>query len=254
MSMEISNGYGSYTNLHTGKTENSKVEKELKKTDGTKDTDSANQTTRDYLNDLRKKYSDINITVVDFKSEKQELFYMLGCSGGNNVAISSAMVEKMAKDPVTAEKYEKIIADIPNVSKEAKEKIEADPGSKYIASGVKIDKNGKVTYWSVSQKTTEGPGSDQKEKLQKQLEEKRAEKKKQEKAEAKKKEKQKEQAALEEKRSERKAEEKERMELLLAKGEQPEVMLENIGKGDGNVIFSDAVRGIEAGNRINLSV
>ena len=173
MAMEINNVYGSYGSTYTqstNRTDKTTTKTEATKTSGTNDTETVNQSSKDYLNNLRQKYSDVNITVVDFKSEKQELSYMLGCSGGNNLAISQSVIDRMAKDPATAAKYEKIIAEIPGLEEETKAEVEATGGN-YIASGVCIDKDGKVTYWIVGSKSGEGPGT--KEKMQKMLEEKR---------------------------------------------------------------------------------
>ena len=257
MAMEINSVNRNYANIYS----NSKETKQTKDTKSSGETtrasearrsESTAQTTNDYLNNLRKKYSDANITVVDFKSEKQELSYMIGSSGGNNVAISSSIVAKMAKDPATAAKYEKVIADIPNHGKEVKEKIESEPGCKVYASGVQIDKDGKVTYWIVGGKSGEGPGT--KEKMQKMLEEKRAEKKKQEKAEASRKEKLKEQEKLEEKMAERRTEEKERMELLLAKGETVENTISAFYNDNMRNVSGDNLYSAESGSRVDFSV
>lgn len=247
MAMEINSVYGNYANTYTNpkdtkQTKDTKSAGETSRASETKRSESTAQTTQDYLNNLRKKYSDVNITVVDFKSEKQELSYMLGCSGGNNVAISSSIVVKMANDPAMAAKYEKVIADIPDVAKDVKERVESTPGSKLIASGVKIDKDGKVTYWSVSSRTGEGPGT--KEKMQKMLEEKRIEKKKQEKAATSRKEKLKEQEKLEEKQAERRAEEKERMELLISKGDSAVDVVSKIRNGEVEAVSGKMLEGI----------
>ena len=247
MAMEINSVYGNYASTYTNsketkQTKETKSANELAKANETKKAESTTQTSQDYLNNLRKKYSDVNITVVDFKSEKQELSYMLGFSGGNNLAISASMVEKMAKDPAVAAKYEKVISDIPDAAKDIKERVESTPGSKLIASGVKIDKEGKVTYWSVSSRIGEGPGT--KEKMQKMLEEKRVEKKKQEKAEAARKEKLKEQEKIEEKQAERRAEEKERMELLISKGDSVEEVISKLDNGEADVVSEKMLDGI----------
>ena len=257
MAMEINSVYGNYASTYTNsketkQTKDTKSAGETTKASEAKRSESTAPTTQDYLNNLRKKYSDVNITVVDFKSEKQELSYMIGSSGGNNVAISSSIVAKMANDPATAAKYEKVIADIPNHGKEVKEKIESEPGCKVYASGVKIDKDGKVTYWIVGGKSGEGPGT--KEKMQKMLEEKRVEKKKQEKAETSRKEKLKEQEKLEEKQAERRAEEKERMELLISKGDSVEEVVSKLGKGEAEVVSEGAISSMEAGSRLNITV
>ena len=247
MAMEINSVYGNYATTYTNsketkQTKDTKSAGETSRASETKRSESTAQTTQDYLNNLRKKYSDVNITVVDFKSEKQELSYMLGCSGGNNVAISSSIVAKMANDPVMAAKYEKVIADIPNHGKKVKEKIESEPGCKVYASGVKIDKDGKVTYWIVGGKSGEGPGT--KEKMQKMLKEKRVEKKKQEKAETLRKEKLKEQEKLEERRANRRSEEKKRMELLISKGSSAEDVISKMRYGEVETVSGKMLDGI----------
>lgn len=253
MAMEINNVYGSYANSYaqsSNRTEKKSSKIETTKANDANSTETVSQSSKDYLNNLRQKYSDVNITVVDFKSEKQELNYMLGCSGGNNLAISQSVIDRMAKDLATAAKYEKVIADIPNAAKDIKERVESTPGSKLIASGVKIDKDGKVTYWSVSSRTGEGPGT--KEKMQKMLEEKRIEKRKQQKLEAAKKEKLEEQERLEEKRAEKRAEDKEQMEILLTKGSSVEELSVNLQSGTAiavNNILENA-----SGNRLDISI
>ena len=252
MAMEINNVYGSYGSAYTqstNRTDKITTKTEAAKTSGTNSTETVNQSSKDYLNSLRQKYSDVNITVVDFKSEKQELNYMLGCSGGNNLAISQSVIDRMAKDPATAAKYEKIIAEIPGLEEETKAEVEATGGN-YIASGVCIDKDGKVTYWIVGSKSGEGPGT--KEKMQKMLEEKRIEKRKQQKLEAAKKEKLEEQERLEEKRAEKRAEDKERMEILLTKGSSVEELSANLQSGTAiavNNILENA-----SGNRLDISI
>lgn len=68
--------------------------------------------TQEYLNGLKEKYPDVNITVADFNSEKQSDAYMLGTRGYNNIAVSSSIIEKMASDPAAAAKYEKVFAEM----------------------------------------------------------------------------------------------------------------------------------------------
>ncbi len=114
----------------------------------TKSTGKTGSDTQEYLSQLKAKYPDVNITVADFKNEKQEDSYMFGCGKGNNVVISSNIIEKMASDPATAAKYEQIIADAPKTTEIIKEGL-ANYNSELIACGTAIDKNGKVTYWSI---------------------------------------------------------------------------------------------------------
>ena len=70
MAMEINNVYGSYANNYAQSTnimekKSSKIE--TTKTNDANSTETVNQSSKDYLNNLRQKYSDVNITVVDFK-------------------------------------------------------------------------------------------------------------------------------------------------------------------------------------------
>lgn len=170
--MSINTNYGSYATNYTN-TANSR------KSEETKTTSSAKQTTNDYIRSMEQKYG-VKISLVDFINEKQADAYIMGSSGGNNVAIASNIAEKMAKDPATAAKYEKVIADVPNSSKIMEEGI-ASHDAEMVACGISIDKDGKVSYWSVSKHKPPKDNS-YKEKLEKQTEEKRAKKKEEEKA------------------------------------------------------------------------
>ena len=170
-----------------------------------------------YLNSLKEKYPDVNITVADFKNGKQEDAYMFGCSGGNNVAISSNILEKMASDPATAAKYEKYIADAPKAAEEIKEGLAAH-GAEMVAGGTVIDKDGKVSYWCIGkhEPPKDSPTVSYKKQMQEQLEEKRAKKKEEE--------------ALKEKRLEKAETLEKLLEKIRTKADAP-VKLQEEGKG-----------------------
>ena len=142
---------------------------------------SLNGDSQAYLNSLKEKYQDVNITVADFKNGKQEDAYMLGSRGYNNIAVSSSIVEKMASDPAAAAKYEKVFAEMSGNS-ERIEKFARENNDEILSAGALIDKNGKVSYWMVgrSKDTMENPGTVYKEKVQKQIAQKRAKKKEEE--------------------------------------------------------------------------
>ena len=137
--------------------------------------------TQEYLNGLKEKYPDVNITVADFNSEKQSDAYMLGTRGYNNIAVSSSIIEKMASDPVAAAKYEKVFAEMSG-NAERVEKFAQENNDEILGAGAVIDKNGKVSYWMVgrSKDKMENPGTVYKEKIQKQMAEKRAKRKEEE--------------------------------------------------------------------------
>lgn len=135
---------------------------------------------QEHLGGLKEKYPGVNITVADFGNGKQEDAYLFGCSGGNQVVVSADILEKMAKDPAVAAEYEKVIAKVPDSTEEMKSRIAA-LGGENLACGVAIDKNGKVSYWSVSRYHRDRKQeTDYKKTLQEQLEEKRAKKKEEE--------------------------------------------------------------------------
>lgn len=172
---------------------------------------------QDYLRGLKEKYPDANVTVTDFKNGKQEDNYMFGCSGGNNVAISANIIEKMAKDPAAAAKYEKVIADAPKAAEEIKEGLAAH-GAEMVAGGTVIDKDGKVSYWCIGkhEPPKDSPTVSYKKQMQEQLEEKRAKKKEEE--------------TLKEKRLE-KAETLEKLLEKIRTGAGAPVKLQEEGKG-----------------------
>ena len=178
---------------------------------------SLNGDSQAYLNSLKEKYPDVNITVADFKNGKQEDAYMLGSRGYNNIAVSSSIVEKMAKDPAAAAKYEKVFAEMSSNS-ERIEKFARENNDEILSAGALIDKNGKVSYWMVgrSKDTMENPGTVYKEKVQKQIAEKRAKKKEEE--------------ALKEKKLAKAESVEKLMEQVKAGSSQP-VKLQEEGKG-----------------------
>ncbi len=140
-----------------------------------------NGDSQNYLNSLKEKYPDVNITVADFKNGKQEDAYMFGSNGGNNIVIASNIIEQMASDPAAAAKYEKYIDEVPKAAGIMKNGIEAH-GNEMVACGTAIDKDGKVTYWSISRHkpSKESQSVSYKKTLQEQLEEKRIKKKEEE--------------------------------------------------------------------------
>ncbi len=137
--------------------------------------------TQTYLKELKEKYPGVNITVADFNSEKQSDAYMLGSRGYNNIAVSSSIIEKMASDPAAAAKYEKVFAEMSG-NAERVEKFARENNDEILGAGAVIDKNGKISYWMVgrSKDKMENPGTVYKEKIHKQIAEKRAKRKEEE--------------------------------------------------------------------------
>ncbi len=142
---------------------------------------STTSSTQTYLKELKEKYPGVNITVADFNSEKQSDAYMLGSRGYNNIAVSSSIIEKMASDPTAVAKYEKVFAEMSG-NAERVEKFARENNDEILGAGAVIDKNGKISYWMVgrSKDKMENPETVYKEKIQKQIAEKRAKRKEEE--------------------------------------------------------------------------
>ncbi len=142
---------------------------------------STTSSTQNYLKELKEKYPGVNITVADFNSEKQSDAYMLWSRGYNNIAVSSSIIEKMASDPAAAAKYEKVFAEMSG-NAERVEKFARENNDEILGAGAVIDKNGKISYWMVgrSKDKMENPGTVYKDKIQKQIAEKRAKRKEEE--------------------------------------------------------------------------
>lgn len=142
---------------------------------------SITSSTQNYLKELKEKYPGVNITVADFNSEKQSDAYMLGSRGYNNIAVSSSIIEKMASDPAAATKYEKVFVEMSG-NAERVEKFARENNDEILGAGAVIDKKGKISYWMVgrSKDKMENPGTVYKEKIQKQIAEKRAKRKEEE--------------------------------------------------------------------------
>lgn len=139
-----------------------------------------------YLAEFRKNNPGVNIAVADFSSEKQFDAYMFGSSGANNVVLPTNVLKQMAADPAVAAKYEKLIGEMPENAK-ATQKYCDDRDQILYGAGMRIDRNGKVTYWMVGgeKKPRENPGNVFRDKIQKQIAEKREARKAAEKLEAK---------------------------------------------------------------------
>lgn len=204
------------------------------KTNSSRSSNSLHRSSQEYLSNLKHKFSNMNIVVADFKSKNQETNYMKNCSGGNNIAISSKILERMANDPKTAEKYEKIIENVPNVINEVKEKTESDPDCKLLAAGAMIEEDGKVSYWTYTCSTTTVEVGSSKEKIQKHLEKNREKK-----TENKSLKKAKTEKTLERIKSERIKDISEQMNFLFSKGKSAAELFSNILLGKANIATGD---------------
>lgn len=177
MAMEIGSAYGGYAATLSNQTKSVNGTEKIQET---KNTVSTKRTTEDYLKSLKDRYPDVNITVGKGTNATGFMNYMLGAKGTSNIYIEDNILEKMASDPSYAAKYEKVIGNVVKDGEECKKAIEGGGTSKLLACGTRIDKDGRVSYWSVSLNI--GPkvrmGTELREKANAQLEKQRENKKK----------------------------------------------------------------------------
>ena len=243
MAMEINSVYGNYASTYTNtketkQTKDTKSANEVANASEISKTESTQQNTQDYLKSLKEKYPDVNITVGKGTTSKSFMNYMLGSTGTNNIYIEENILRKMASDPKVASKYEKVIGDVVKDGEECKKAIES-LGHQCLACGTQIDRNGRVTYWSVGYNPN----------AEKHNAELRAERQKSEQTikdsiEASRKERKERAKKAEEKLVEKREEEKERMELLISKGDSVEEVISKLDKGKAEIISEKMLDGI----------
>jgi len=136
MAMEISNNYSSYINSYTNAMEN---EKKISNTE--------------YLSELNKRHSSLNIMAGGINKNYRSGNY----PNKVDVMIAPSILEKMASDPKEAQKYEKMLSDIPMCEKWANSAIKAMTGNEVKYRQVWIDENGNMGSFSIS-----GPSEAQK--------------------------------------------------------------------------------------------
>ena len=127
--------------------------KQAKETTGYGTKISANQTADEYLSGLNKKYSGLSIMAGSVNKNYR---------GGSypdkvDVMIASSILKKMASDPKEAQKYERILSNIPVCEKWANSMIKAMTGNEVTYRQVWIDENGNMGSFSIS-----GPSEEQK--------------------------------------------------------------------------------------------
>lgn len=116
----------------------------------------------EYLNQLTKNYSNINIIEGNYRQGT-----MFGAKGQSNIMISPVILNKMANDPEAAAKYEEIINGIPAAEKWLRAQCSSN-GMKLLSCGFIVDENGDVSSYSYTVTTSEGSqdNSEKKDKLE----------------------------------------------------------------------------------------
>ena len=202
--MEISNNYSNYANSYTNNYTNAADSKKKTSESSTAKTTESSTTKEEYLSELNKRHSSLNIMAGGVNKNY---------SSGNypnkvDVMIAPSILAKMVSDPKEAQKYEKMLSDIPMCEKWANSAIKGMTGNEVKYRQVWIDENGNMGSFSIS-----GPSEkQQKMDAQRKENEKKAFEERLEKA----REKSKENAAQLEERLEKKREAAHKAEKMLA--------------------------------------
>lgn len=165
MGMEITNSYNNvYENTYAAQkpqetkkqaisqnkgTDTMKQAKEAEGSYGTKTV--AAQTTEEYLSGLNKRYSSLNIMAGSVNENYR---------GGSypdkvDVMIAPSILKKMASNPAEAQKYERMLSNIPACERWANSAIKAMTGNEVTYRQVWIDEDGNMGFFSISEPSEE---------------------------------------------------------------------------------------------------
>ena len=142
------------------------------------------QGAKDLLNEMQKKYGDMDFFVADYSSDDEAQRYLSRGSKEYSVLIEPELLEKMAADESVKEKYLGIIDDAKNKISEVKDEIAKQDDTedgvkksdiKNIGFSVKSD--GNVSFFAELEKSS----VDQKKRIEQAREDKKAQKKEDEK-------------------------------------------------------------------------
>ena len=144
--------------------------------EGIKLSDSA----KNLLEELRKKYGNMNISVAEWSTDEEQDYYAGLTDKEYSALINLELLEKMAADDSVREQYESVLDNAGKASETLKSELGED-ADKIQSFSITMDADGKVTY-AVKLLKDMAEKSKATEKTQKErIEEKRAERKEQEK-------------------------------------------------------------------------
>lgn len=235
-------GYGIYQNNYYENTIRNQKEKEKVKESNNSKTEETGKNSqvklsnqaKALLQELKKKYGNMDFIVADYESEEEAAAYLSHGTKEYSVLIEPESLEEMAADEKTKEKYLSLIDEATATLADAKEEL-GEEGDEVTRLGVSIAKDGTVSYFAELEKTT----AKQKERLEKVREEKKAEKQD------------------EEKKAEKQGEEKEANKLYekkkrtRVKAASIDELIEKIEQVDWSKIEAEEEK---SGSRINYSV
>ena len=142
------------------------------------------QGAKDLLNEMQKKYGDMDFFVADYSSDDEAQRYLSRGSKEYSVLIEPELLEKMAADESVKEKYLGIIDDARNKISEVKDEIaKLDDGKEGVKKadikniGFSVKSDGSVSFFAELEKSS----ADQKKRIEQAREDKKTQKKEDEK-------------------------------------------------------------------------
>jgi len=173
----VSNNYTVYDNLYSYKKTKTNETSETKTENTKTSTETSNKSTSEYLSELSKKYSGLNIVGGNASYYKSPKNNCVSKDYRHDVTISPVILKKMMSDPKEAAKYEKKLAGIQKYEGWANSMVHAMTGGVTYYMHTFIDENGNVGHFGVSGPSEKQKKADEKRKeAEKEADEKRLEK------------------------------------------------------------------------------
>ncbi len=100
---------------------------------------------KNLLEELRKKYGNMNISVAEWSTDEEQDYYASLTDKDYSVLINPELLEKMAADDSVREQYESVLSNAGKASETLKEELGED-AEKVKGFSITMDADGKVTY------------------------------------------------------------------------------------------------------------
>jgi len=136
------------------KAKNEKAEEKDKIKSGKKSASSLSENAKALLEELKKKYKNMDFMVASYDSDEEAKRYLSKGTKEYSVLIDPEELEKMAADPAYKEKNMAIIEDSTGRLKEMSSQL-GDKEDEVVNLGVSIDKDGNVSYFAELQKMSD---------------------------------------------------------------------------------------------------
>lgn len=103
------------------------------------------------LDELKKKYGNMDFTVADYETDEEAAKYLSRGQKEFSILIEPELLEEMAADKGTREKYEKVIQDSTGQIKDMVEQLGSD-SDKVKSLGITVGKDGEVSFFAELEK------------------------------------------------------------------------------------------------------